>query len=225
MSVRIAQIRMFVFVLSLLGRSSAGARLIVRCRNSRLAQSLLDLLVGYRSTFSSFAEAQNCAHRYISAGHEHPDDIRFHTSIADTLRESDYPVLFYLLPVSSGLHRVFDLGGNVGNLFYAYERHLGFPEDLQWWVYDLPEKMPFGEKLAQEKNEHRIHFTNQLAAASGVDLFISSVHSQEELVREMRDLGYLLRATWPVHERKLWVPLHPDHSNGHYTGFYFEKSA
>jgi putative methyltransferase (TIGR04325 family) len=235
---------------------------------------MLDACLGYRRVFPSFAAAQACASKYIKAGHEHPDEIRFHTSISDTVRESDYPVLFHLAPLVSELRSVFDLGGNVGNLFYAYQSKLSFPAILSWKVYDLPMKKPLGEKLASERAETRIHFATTLAEASGCDVFLASgslhyfeaplheilrpledlpqhvfanrlpcssgldmitvqdnhsylvpckLHSRTTLIAGMRSLGYEVWSEWPVHERRMPVPTHPDLSAGTYSGFYFRR--
>jgi len=235
---------------------------------------MLDACLGFRRAFSSFAEAQACASKYIPSGHEHPDEIHFHTSISDTVRESDYPVLFYLAPLASRLRNVFDLGGNVGNIFYSYQGKMSFPVSLTWTVYDLPMKKPLGEKLASERAESRIRFATTIGEASGCDVFIASgslhyfdeplheilrslerlpehvfanrmpcssssdvitvqdnrsylvackLHSRATLITGMQTLGYELQAEWPVHERRLPVPTHPDLSSGTYSGFYFRR--
>jgi len=235
---------------------------------------MLDAWLGFRRVFPSFADAQSCASKYIPSGHEHPDEIRFHTSISDTVRESDYPVLFYLAPLVPGLRNVFDLGGNVGNLFYSYQSKLSFPASLTWTVYDLPMKKPLGEKLALERAESRIRFATTRAEASGCDVFIASgslhyfeeplheilrslerlpehifanrmpcssgsdvitvqdnrsylvpckLHSRTTLITGMQTLGYGLQSEWPVHERRLPVPTHPDLSSRTYSGFYFRR--
>src|SRR5215469_8685637 len=171
---RLLQIRICVKLLETVGLRSLGRALIVRFRRNSLANTLLRSLISYRQTFASFQQAQDYAARFIPYGHEHPDDIAFHSSIADTLRESDYPVLFYVAPFSAGLKKVFDLGGNVGNLFYAYNRELAFPTDMCWYVFDLPSKRTAGEALARQRNESRVRFSESLDEASGADLFIAS---------------------------------------------------
>ena len=271
---RLLQIRAFASVLTSIGSRAPGRRLILRLRSQRWSQSLLELALAYRNTFPSFAEAQSSASKYIAAGHEHPDEIRYHTSIADSVRESDYPVLFHLAALAAGLRRVFDLGGHVGNLFYAYQHKICFPSDITWTVYDLPHKRPFAETLAAERNETRIRFADNPAEASGADVFIASgslhyfeqpldeilrtlellpphvfvnrtpfstgsslitvqdnrsylvpctLHSRPELISGMARLGYELVSEWPVHERKLCVPLYPDLTAHTYKGFYFRK--
>jgi putative methyltransferase (TIGR04325 family) len=112
-------------------------------------------------------------------------------SIAHTVRESDYALLFHLAPLAADLRHVFDLGGHVGNLFYAYQTKLRFPPTLRWTVYDLPTKKPLGEKLATERGETRIRFADSLSEAAGCDVFIASgsLHYFEqplpELLREL----------------------------------------
>jgi putative methyltransferase (TIGR04325 family) len=54
-------------------------------------------------------------------------------------------------------------------------------------------------------------------------LLACRLHGRAEIVEGMLGLGYRLRADWPIHERRLWVPLYPDRSLGHYLGFYFER--
>jgi putative methyltransferase (TIGR04325 family) len=232
------------------------------------------MCLGYRRQFSSFAEAQSCASKFIRAGHEHPDELRFHTTMSDTIRESDYPVLFYLAPIAHELNCVFDFGGNVGNLFYSYQRQITFPDDFTWTVFDIPMKKPIGEQLAVQRREPRIRFTDTLANAGSPDAFIASgslhyfedsldsllrqitalpkhvfvnrtpfstggdlvtvqdnhsylapckLHSRRQFIAGMEHLGYSLIAEWPVHERKLAVPLYPDLSAHSYSGFYFRK--
>jgi putative methyltransferase (TIGR04325 family) len=243
-------------------------------RSYRASRVMLDACLGFRRVFPSFVAAQACASKYIPSGHEHPDEIRFHTSISDIVRESDYPVLFHLAPLAPSMRNVFDLGGNVGNLFYSYQSKLSFPATLTWTVYDLPMKKPLGEKLASERAESRIRFATNLAEASGCDVFIASgslhyfeeplheilrslerlpdhvfanrmpcssgsdiitvqdnrsylvpckLHSRMTLITGMQTLGYELQSEWPVHERRLTVPTHPDLSIRTYSGFYFRR--
>ncbi len=184
---RLLQIRVLARLLEVIGVSSGGAAFIVRLRRIPILDDLLRFLVGYRRTFPSFGAAQDFARRFVPAGHEHPDVVAFHSSIADTIRESDFPVLFYLAPLLSGFRKVFDLGGNVGNLFYAYQKEVNFPPELSWYVLDLPAEKMAGQELARQRNETRIRFADSLADASGCDLFIASgsLHYFEQPLDQM----------------------------------------
>jgi putative methyltransferase (TIGR04325 family) len=171
---RLAQVRLCASFLTSVGRRPAGRRVIVRLRCVPGIRALLKSLLGFRKTFASFKDAQDCAARYIDAGHEHPDELDYHLSVADVIRESDYPVLFHLAPIAHNVRRVLDLGGNVGNLFYAYEKRLDFPADLAWTIYDLPAQITLGEKTAAERGETRLRFIRSLAANQAADVFIAS---------------------------------------------------
>jgi putative methyltransferase (TIGR04325 family) len=271
---RIFQIRAFAALLTLLGKRTSGRYFISRIQSNRAARRLIEAGLGFRRVFPSFAAAQACASKYISSGHAHPDESTFHISIADTVRESGYPVLFYLAPFVSELRCVFDFGGSVGNLFYAYQSQLDFPPGLVWKVYDLPVNKPLAEKLAFQRGETRIRFASTIAEASGCDVFIASgslhyfeepldqilralkdlpqhvfanrmpcsngpglitvqdnrtylvpckLHSRTALIAGMQALGYEVRSEWPVYERRLHVPTHPDLSARTYLGFYFRR--
>jgi len=147
---------------------------MVRLRSWPAIRLLLDSCLGFRKTFDSFEAAQACASGYIQAGHEHPDELDYHLSVSNTLRESDYPVLFHLTPLAGTVHRVFDLGGNIGNLFYSYEKQLSFPADLAWLIYDLPAQIALGQRIAAERGRSCLDFVQNLAAGQGSDVFISS---------------------------------------------------
>jgi putative methyltransferase (TIGR04325 family) len=181
------EIRALTSLLNFLGGRSAGVNFIVRLRSNRATQTLLNAALGFRRIFPSFAAAQASASRYIQSGHEHPDELRYHTSISKTVRESDYPLLFHLAPLAPELRHVFDFGGNVGNLFYAYQTRLRFSPALLWTVFDLPIKKPLGEKLAAERGESRIRFADTVAAANGADVFIASgsLHYFEQPLHEI----------------------------------------
>lgn len=271
---RLSQIRLCSSLLTSLGRRAAGRRMIVRLRSSAATRLFLESCLGFRNTFSSFDAAQASATHYINSGHEHPDELDYHLSSSNTTRESDYPLLFHLAPIAHQVHRVFDLGGNVGNLFYSYEKQLNFPSDLIWTIYDLPAQIVLGEKIAVERGKHCLRFVRNLGSGQGSDVFIASgslhyfpqpldqillslgslpthvfvnrtpcsdgddlitvqdngtylvpcqLHSRSKLLHGMARLGYQLIAQWPVHELRLWVPLYPDLSPPHYSGFYFRR--
>ena len=273
---RLAQIRALATLLIYIGRVSAGRSAVLFARSIGPVRWLIERLLGYRRAFRSFAEAQSCSACYISAGHEHEDDIRMHLSSSRAARESDYPVFFHLSQSGQPLPSVFDFGGNIGNLFYCYQNYLTFPRDISWKIYDLPELRAAGEKLAAERGESRIRYVDSLQQMEPDDLFLASgclhyfssslaellaqakhlprrvlvnrtpfsdagelitiqdngtflvpcqLHNKQNFLVGMAKLGYELRASWPVAERALYVPLHPDCSSPTYFGFYFELNT
>jgi putative methyltransferase (TIGR04325 family) len=265
------QSRVTARLLIFLGRNSKGRSIICRARQNPWASAALSWLLGFRGIFASLAEAEARVARYVPTGHAHPNEHTLQVTKAETTRESDYPVLFFLALIEPELRSVFDLGGGIGNLFYVLDRHLRFSNELIWTIHDLPMKKQPALAFAKLKKENRIIFTDEFSPASGVDLFIvvgalhffeptladlmrpldklpkhvilnrtpfshgqdiitvqdygdwvfpCKLHSVTKLVSGMQCLGYELVASWPVHERKLNVPLYPEYTEPYY-GFYF----
>jgi len=267
------QIRLLATLLIYMGRVSFGQSVVLFARSLGPVRWLLERLLVYRRSFSSFDEAKACSSSFISAGHEHEDDIRMHLSSSRAARESDYPVFFHLSQSEKPLRSVFDFGGNIGNLFYCYQNYLKLPQDISWKVYDLPELRQAGQNIAAERGESRLRYVDGLDELDPADLLLASgslhyfesslpqllaqakrlpsrvivnrtpfsnaedlitiqdngsflvpckLHNKQKFVDGMTALGYKVRGSWPVAERALYVPLHPDSSSATYFGFYFE---
>jgi len=169
------------------GRFRAGQYLLRGFQTLPLTRSLYRGLVGYRRPFASLEEAEAAVSRYSGGGHEHPQNVKNHLGMYSRARPSDYPALFYLRPILPGIRRVFDLGGNSGNLFYSYSNYLSWPEGLMWQVMDLPGNMTAGEAIAKEREAHQLQFTGAWSDADGADLLIvsGSLHYLHRPLAEM----------------------------------------
>ncbi|GAC1415339.1 MAG: hypothetical protein NVSMB5_04370 [Candidatus Velthaea sp.] len=162
-------------------------------------------LVGYHRPFSTFREAYDAISPYANEGHEHPDCAQRHLELNKAARSSDYAALFYVRPLLPDIRRVFDLGGNVGNLFYCYAKYLDVSSDVVWQVYDLPANLTRGRELAQQSTASQLRFTARWTDASGTDLLIASgsLHyferSFSDMLRELRSLPkYILINRTPL---------------------------
>lgn len=186
-SIRVAQIRGFARLLTLVGRSRWGSKAIVFARNRRAMRPVLEWLLAFHGSFQSIAAASACAARYVSGSHDHPGQLDLHAEFAEVTRESDYPVLFFLAPFASELRSAFDLGGSIGNLFFQLDRHLHFSPEIVWTVHDLPFKREAMQDFARSKSEERLVFSDQFSSASGVDLFIvaGAIHFFEPTLAEL----------------------------------------
>jgi len=171
---RLRQIRFVSRVLETMGMKPRNEKFLQTLRSNLLTRTLLERALAFRRTFDSLAEARRAAAAFCVSGHEHPANIERHVEALENVRESDYPVLYYWLQIRPEPHRVLDLGGNVGNLFYAYRRYLHFPDDLEWDIVELPGVRAAGERLAAEKKECRIRYIESIERAEEVDLFLSS---------------------------------------------------
>jgi len=137
-----------------------------------LGRRLLNWLVGYRRPFASLDEARSVADRYLRRAHNSPACRREHAEFS--VRPSDYALLFFLSRID-GPVTVFDLGGNIGNLFYGFARYLPDLKITNWRVFDLPETMRFGARLAsRRKVTDRLTFADNLGQMDGADIVIAS---------------------------------------------------
>lgn len=134
----------------------------------------LRLFTGYHRPFPSLADAQAALAGFDAEGHSNPDNAHLHLMLSAKPRPSDYPALFYIGSILPELTSVFDLGGNVGNLYYCYAEHLSFAPSLVWTVYDVPKMLALGQELAAVRKDARLRFTDSWHAAEAVDLFIAS---------------------------------------------------
>ncbi len=173
-SARLTQIRRVSALVTALQRFPRIASFIRAVRSWFLPRKVLELLVGYRRLFESIAEASDVAAGYIDASHDCAANIDRQIEHGRAARLSDYPVLFYfrrLIPEASNL---FDLGGNVGNLFYCYSTYLDLPQEFVWCVHDRKKAAEVGRSLAHERCETRLSFTNELEAMNGTDILLVS---------------------------------------------------
>ena len=186
-SLRLRQIRLTARVFVRLDRFPVWRRLTGTALRSGPARSVLKNLFGYKWVFHSLTEAKESAFRYLESSHEHPDNALLHLSLAETARQSDYPVLFHLAQIIPTCRKVFDLGGNVGNLLYCYSKYLEFPPDLEWTVCDVPQIAEIGRSLARKRNETRLKFDGNTDRLSEADLLLvsGSLHYFELSLPEM----------------------------------------
>lgn len=142
--------------------------------NGPMTAPVLNALLGYQRVFDSLPEAVAAARPYAEGGHENPDNAKLHLWLEEVPRPSDYAVMFHIQRLISNSSRVFDLGGNVGNLFYCFDRYLKFSPKLVWQVFELPGMIELGRRLASERRETRLQFTKRWEDAAGADLLLAS---------------------------------------------------
>jgi len=160
---------------------------IAKLRTGRRALSGLSAPCG---VFDTFEQGWKAARKARPAGHEHPDDITIHLNLSRTLRQSDYAVLYWLTRVSPGGLKLFDFGGNVGNLFYSYLPFLqDHFEEINWTVFDLPLIMKEGQKMSAERGATQLKFVPSPADAGAFPVLLVSgaFHYWERSVVEFLD--------------------------------------
>jgi putative methyltransferase (TIGR04325 family) len=161
-------------IFSVLGRFGYGRRLIEGAGRTRVGSVILGWLLGYRRSFGTLDEVMRAVKPYARGGHENPANVALHLELNRMARPSDYAAFYYLRDPLLCVKKIFDLGGNVGNLYYCYRDYLPLRKDVVWTVFDLPETISRGRTLASSRNVPNLQFTDDLQQASGADLFIAS---------------------------------------------------
>ena len=190
---RLSQIRFAARLIKVLSRFGIGKSIIFSCPLGRIGRVVTDAVFGYAQVFKTLSEAEAAVLAYSNEGHEHLDNVELHLGLSMTARPSDYAALFHLAPEAANARMIFDLGGNVGNLFYCYQKYLEFDKGLVWNVYDLPRNIERGLTLAHQRGTTNLRFTDCWADASGAEILIASgsLHyfskSLPQLVEELPD--------------------------------------
>jgi putative methyltransferase (TIGR04325 family) len=181
-----------------LSRIRAGRHLLKTIQTTPLTRSLLEKCLAYHRPFKTLREAEEALSGYSCGGHENSYSIEEHLELSKAARPSDYAALFHLQPILSDIHRVFDLGGNVGNLFYCYSTYLDGFSRVSWQVMDMPANIASGKALAEQRGAHQLSFTTDWMDANGAELLISSgsLHYFEktlpQMVSELRERPALI---------------------------------
>ena len=161
--------------------------LVVALGRTRLGRCLLTGLSPRRGVYPTLEAAWRAAGKGRHPGHEHPEAVDRHVVLANSLLPSDYAVLYWLRRLT-GDARVFDFGGNMGNVFYTCIRYLE-PSRVSWTVYDLPRVIEAARKLSDEQSGPKPRFATSLddAADANVLLVSGAYHYWEKRTIEFLD--------------------------------------
>ena len=114
---------------------------------------------GYRRPFETLTHAKHALGTSENDGHLSQDSIRVHLKLSEQPRASDYAAYYDLAPHVPHMKRLFDVGGNVGNLYYYYTKHLQFHPDAEWLTMDLPAVVEVGRRIAKQRNASRLRLS------------------------------------------------------------------
>lgn len=149
---------------------------------SRAGRRFLTCLSPRRGVYESFEDAWKAAAKGRHPGHEHPEAVDRHVVLAEKPMPSDYAVLYWLNQIAGDI-RLFDYGGNMGNVYYSCARYLGTGgRSVQWTVYDFPLVIEMAKKMAARQKGSSPQFTTSIqdAAAANVLLVSGTYHYWEK---------------------------------------------
>jgi putative methyltransferase (TIGR04325 family) len=190
----------------------------------------------FRGVFESFEQAIASAPKSKSIGYNNADlaeEYRNNIVHANIIQSYDYPMLFWLKSIFDDIKNeyvsIFDFGGNIGIHFYAYQKHIKYPEQLCWRVFDVPEIIKSGIELAKSRPSNQLEFTSEDSHIEDQDIFIASGSIQ--YVKDLSSLlnpftkkpRHLLLNRIPLYEGEQFVTL----QNGgevFYPQYVFNKS-
>jgi putative methyltransferase (TIGR04325 family) len=87
--------------------------------------------------------------------------------------ERDAPVVRILGGLILEVRSIFDLGGSVGMGFYRYRAKMTYRPDLRWTVCDFPRVIEVGQRMARERGETQLFFTDKREEGSGTDVYLT----------------------------------------------------
>jgi putative methyltransferase (TIGR04325 family) len=123
---------------------------------------LLNVMSGSYGAYESFEEGWSVARRTKLAGHEDPQEVSVHLKWSENLRPSDRPALALIAKIQPNGVRLFDYGGNVGNVYYSYAPLLKGAGSIHWVVYDIPAITESGRRIASERGANELTFVDEL---------------------------------------------------------------
>lgn len=166
----------------------------------------------YYGVYADFDEAERQAPENKPTSFDVPEAGELYRDRFDAINVSDYPPLFWLSRLLAlGERTLFDLGGNVGLGYYAFQHFLSYPEDMRWIVHDLPAVLVKGRALAQQRNPgERLRFADSPLEADGCDMLLVSGVLQYLPFTLPQMLHPLTNP--PRHVLINLTPLHPSHS-------------
>lgn len=169
----------------------------------------------YYGAFDSFASALAAAPSSAPSTYDTKAAGRMYRGLLDELRLCDYPAMHWLARLFADAQaRVFDLGGHVGIVYYAFRRYLDYPSQLRWTVHDVPHVVHAGREWAAEHDVHRqLEFSVVAQEADGMDVLFTSGALQYLDYTLPELLGTLQRP--PAHVLINLVPMHP--TSGYFT--------
>ncbi|KNZ34089.1 MAG: hypothetical protein AD742_01260 [Methylibium sp. NZG] len=163
-----------------------------------------------RGIFDTHAQAARAAPTSRPTGYDDVDSSGLYQDRLKNVFPGDYPMMLWLQRVfNDGARKVFDLGGNIGLAYYAYQRLVDFPDDVSWCVNDVGPIVQAGEREALVRDpQRRLRFTQRFEDASDADVLFTSgciqylQHSlADQLAALPRRPRWLLVNLVPLHER------------------------
>lgn len=130
----------------------------------------------YYGIYDSYEDARAAAPATLPTTYDTDAAARMYRRQLEAIHLYDYPAIHWLSRLfAGGCRTVFDLGGHIGLAYYAYRRHLDYPDRLRWTVHDVASVTAAGRAWAEEHDaSRRLAFTDVPDDAGGADILFTS---------------------------------------------------
>ena len=161
----------------------------------------------YWGVYATYEEALAAIPPGVTTGYDSAAAADLYEDRLTRLEASDYPAMFWLSRLlARGMRSIVDLGGHVGVSYYAFARHLDYPDDLRWQVHDVPAISARGRELAAQRGAARQLSFVGFEAIDGCDVLMAKGALQyldyslaERLHNVQKRPKYLLVNLTPMH--------------------------
>ncbi len=148
--------------------------LLTRIAGVPLGRRALNAISSPYGWYATFEEAWVAARKANPVGHEDPREIEVHLRHSESLRPSDYPALYWISQIHPHDPRIFDYGGNVGNVYFSYSPRLLNLGDIEWTVFDIPFILESGRRIAAERKAAALRFVDSPGAFESDQILLVS---------------------------------------------------
>jgi len=145
---------------------------------SRVAQAIrsrifVEKINACRGVFDDFETAARAAPKSKPLGYEEAHSNNWYMSKMSALQLEDYPVVFWLREALKESRSLLEIGGHIGEAFYAFQRVIDYSPELSWTIFDVPSIAAAGTSLAKERGCTHLHFTTHPEETVGVDILLA----------------------------------------------------
>lgn len=135
--------------------------------------TLLAFGSAFRGVYQTMEEARAAAPRGHAFGYDNQAAAELYQHCL-TPRWGDYAVMYWLARTIEDGSELLDLGGNIGVLFYTFQKYLRFAPGFRWVVYDLPASIEAGKRIAGQRPHENLAFTTRLEDCRHPDILLAS---------------------------------------------------
>jgi putative methyltransferase (TIGR04325 family) len=146
---------------------------MLRSIQRRISKALYPIN-SFRGVFESFADAERAAPKFKPVGYDAAGSEHWWAFKLDRILDEDYPALFWLREALAESRSLLDVGGHIGEAFYAFERVLAYPPGFKWTVMDVPTVAEAGRKLALERGASALEFISDYGSTEGADILFAA---------------------------------------------------